>query len=103
MFKNSTCVLLVAALVLLLLVLVIVQTPWCSTDSTESYDATYAYQFNKRPAWLQRWNASRDQRLKALHDMCNARVAAECAGLSYDQRIGCVLNNLEKCKKLNGL
>ncbi len=93
-----TCVLLLLALAII--VLLMLKSPWCGT---EAYDATYAYQFNKTPGWLRQWNARRDQRETALHDMCNSRVAAECRGLDYDQRIGCVLQNLEKCKSLNGL
>ena len=97
--SKPTTVLLVAASVLLIFVLVLTQTKIC----TENYDATYAYQFNKYPRWLSRFNATRGPREAQFHNVCNARVAAQCRGLPYVSRVGCVLQNLEQCKRLNGL
>ena len=81
--------------------LVVVLVVWYVLSSLreEFDDESYAYQNNVQPFYLSRqavnlWTGPAKK-------ICQARVAAECASLPYEQRIGCVQQALIKCQQAN--
>ncbi len=84
---------------LIVVVLSLVVLSCLMKQDSEHFEASRAYQNNVQPFYLS--PQAMDLWIQPAMELCKERVAAQCANLPIESRIGCVQKNLYMCEMMN--
>ena len=85
----------ILAIAIIMIIVVVLAT----SKKSESYPASYAYQFNVQPFYLS--PQSTKLWMNPATKLCKDRATSECKNLPYEQRIACVQQALQSCMQSN--